>query len=125
MRSALVLALAILSAPAASAQEGESLPLTWENIFTRSTGVRQAALSPDGSQVAVTATTTGSSGIFLIGTDGGIPILLVEGGSSPVWMPNGRELVFSAQGDLWSIDGGPRFAAPARIGTSRSRADYP
>src|SRR3989304_293933 len=41
---------------AASAQN--SSPLPWENIFSRDYGVLEAALSPDGRWVAVTANTT-------------------------------------------------------------------
>jgi len=65
--------VALTGAPGLSAQEGASLPLTWENIFTRSTGVRGAALSPDGRTVAVAASTTSGAGIFLVpvGADDG------------------------------------------------------
>ena len=119
MRNVFVLALALLSASSLIAQEGERLPLTWENIFTRSTGARQAVLSPDGSRVAVTATTSGASGIFLIEPGGGTPILLVENGSSPVWMPDGEGLVFSAGGDIW------RASADARSLPLRPGSDHP
>lgn len=44
-----------VAAPRVTAQEPETLPLSWENTFTRSTGVPQVALSPKGSAVAVTA----------------------------------------------------------------------
>lgn len=101
---ALVL-LGSLSVPATLvAQEGRPLSLTWENIFTRSTGARQAAVSPDGRRVAVAASTLGGSGIYLVGIDGGEPQLLVAGGGSPVWMPDGTRLLFSARGDLWTVD---------------------
>lgn len=101
--------VALTGAPGLSAQEGASLPLTWENIFTRSTGVRGAALSPDGRTVAVAASTTSGAGIFLVpvGADDGArptPRRLVTGGSSPVWMPDGSAVLFSARGDLWLAD---------------------
>jgi dipeptidyl aminopeptidase/acylaminoacyl peptidase len=90
------------------AQEGASLPLTWENIFTQSTGVRQAALSPNGSTVAVAASTPEGSGIFVVGVDGGVPRMVVEGGSSPVWMPGGNAILFAADRDLWIANIGGR-----------------
>lgn len=100
-----VVTLALGAFPSAAQ---ESLPLTWENVFTQSTGARQAALSPDGRQVAVTASTPDGSGVFLVGIAGGEPTMLVGGASSPVWMPDGH-LVVSAQRDLWVVDpdGGP------------------
>jgi len=100
--------LAVAAPSALAAQEGASLPLTWENIFTRSTGVRQAALSPNGSTVAVAASTPEGSGIFVVGVDGGVPRMVVEGGSSPVWMPGGNSILFSAAGDLWIANIGGR-----------------
>jgi dipeptidyl aminopeptidase/acylaminoacyl peptidase len=105
-------AAALALSPPASAQVGASLPLTWEDIFTQATGVRQAALSPDGTTVAVAASTVDGSHIFLVPVDGGTPRLLVEEASSPVWMPDGRSLLLTAQRDLWrvQVDG----AAPVR-----------
>ena len=100
--SSLITALALI-APAADAQEPGPLPLTWENIFTESRGARQAAISPDGSVVAVTASTADRSGIFLVPTDGGEPTFWLEG-SSPVWLPGGRGIVFSRDRDLWVVD---------------------
>ncbi|MDH3269950.1 MAG: alpha/beta fold hydrolase [Gemmatimonadota bacterium] len=95
-------ALATTASPSA-AQTAETLPLTWENIFTRSTGARQAALSPDGRSVAVAASTPDGSDVFLVGVEGGETIRVVEGASSPVWMPDGDALLVSALGDLWLV----------------------
>ncbi|MDX1647027.1 MAG: prolyl oligopeptidase family serine peptidase [Longimicrobiales bacterium] len=94
--------LVLLPAPG-RAQAGESLPLTWENIFTESTGARDASLSPDGRVVAVAASTPQGSGIFLVPVAGGDPVRLIAGGSSPVWMPHGGALLVSARGDLWIV----------------------
>lgn len=99
-----ILTGAVLLRPApTAAQEGQPLLLTWENIFTRSTGARQAALSPDGTRVAVAASTLGGSGIYIAGLEGEAPRLLVAGGSSPTWMPDGSTILFSARGDLWTV----------------------
>ena len=97
------LALAALLPGSVQAQEGEALPLTWENIFTESTGARDAVLSPDGRTVAVAASTSDGSGIFLVGIDGAPPTFLVEGASAPVWMPHGDGLLVSARRDLWIV----------------------
>lgn len=109
-RTAALLALALVWAAPVSAQEGATLPLTWENVFTRSTGARQAALSPDGRTVAVAASAPGVSGIFLVNVDGDEPRLLVRGGSSPVWLADGSGLLYSAARDLWLVDAA--LAAP-------------
>jgi dipeptidyl aminopeptidase/acylaminoacyl peptidase len=105
LRAAVTMALAALATapPALAAQSGETLPLTWENVFTNSTGARDAVLSPDGRRVAVAASTPAGSGIFLVPVDGGEPRWIVEGGSSPVWMPDGSALLLSARGDLWIV----------------------
>lgn len=96
--------------------QGAELPLTWENVFTRSTGARQAALSPNGGTVAVAASSPGASGIFLVDVEAGVAgspatpptsddaRLLVRGGSSPVWLPDGSGILYSAGGDLWIVD---------------------
>jgi dipeptidyl aminopeptidase/acylaminoacyl peptidase len=105
VRAVVTMALAAVATapPALAAQSGETLPLTWENVFTRSTGARDAALSPDGRTVAVAASTPAGSGIFLVPVDGGEPRRIVEGGSSPVWMPDGSAVLLSARGDLWIV----------------------
>jgi dipeptidyl aminopeptidase/acylaminoacyl peptidase len=115
-----VAAAASALAPPAAAQEGATLPLTWANIFTESTGVRQAALSPDGSTVAVTASTQDGSGIFLVAVDGSATRRLVDGGSSPVWMPDGSAVLFSAQRDLWVAQVDARPDGAFRAGESGS-----
>jgi len=110
----------------AHAQEGAGLPLAWENIFTNSTGARQAALSPDGQTVAVTASAPGASGIFLVDVDGGEPRLLAREGSSPVWMNDGTQILYSAAGDLWIVDAsisGPVDAAIEQTGVRRITRD--
>jgi len=108
------------------AQEGADLPLTWENIFTNATGARQAALSPSGKTVAVTASAPGASGIFLVDVVSGEPRLLARGASSPVWMNDGTQILYSAASDLWIVDAsitGPVDAAIEQTGVRRITSD--
>lgn len=85
----------------------QTLPLTWENIFTRNYGARQAAISPDGKYVAVVAATPENTGIFLVDIESSTSSFLVAG-SSPAWFGDSQQLVYRSQGDLWkwSITGG-------------------
>ena len=85
-----------------TAQE-EPLPLTWENIFTKNYSAGRAVLSPDGSWIAVTARTASNSGIFLkeVNSDAA-PKFWISGGS-PAWFADGKRIVFSRRGDLWTI----------------------
>ena len=107
-----VLLLPACAAPVAEVED-RALPLTWENIFTRNRGARQAALSPDGAWVAVSAGTADFSGIFLVAVDGDrAPAPWVEG-SSPVWFGDGSGIVFSRGGDLWRAEVGS--SEPTRI----------
>ncbi len=80
----------------------QELPLTWENIFTKNYGVRQAAISPDGSKVIFTARTVDQSGLFIIPSNGGDEPTFWTSGSSPVWFDDGRRVLYSYQGDLWT-----------------------
>ena len=93
--------------------QSDALPLTWENIYTRNTGVRQAAISPDGTTVAATGVFEGQSGIFLIATKGDKTPKLWASGFSPVWFKDGQHIVFSRDGDLWTIKIGD--SEPVRI----------
>jgi dipeptidyl aminopeptidase/acylaminoacyl peptidase len=102
-----------------ASQEARSLPLTWENIFTESMGVRQAVLSPDGGTVAVAASTPSGAGIFLVDVATGAERQLLRGGSSPVWMPDGSGILFSAARDLWIVP--LDLAAPATAGEPHTR----
>ncbi len=88
----------------------QALPLTWENIFTKNYGARQAVLSPDGKHVAVVATTSEQSGIFLIDVNDATSTRFLTQGTSPAWFSDSREIVYRVQGDLWkiSIDGTKR-----------------
>lgn len=95
---------AATSTASVAVHTGETVPLTWENIFTRSTGARGALLSPDGRTVAVTGSTPAGAGVFLVSVDGGEPRQITDGGSASAWMPDGGSLLVSARSDLWIID---------------------
>ena len=84
----------------------EALPFTWQNIFTKNYGARQAVLSPDGSMVAITASTPTQSGIFLkkIGSPE-LPQFWIAG-NAPAWFSDSPKIVFTSQGDLWTIEVG-------------------
>jgi dipeptidyl aminopeptidase/acylaminoacyl peptidase len=105
MKQSLSLAL-LLSLFITQAQN--PLPLTWENIFTKNHGARQAAISPDGKYVAVVASTTERTGIFLVEINGPDEPRFLVAGSSPAWFSNSQQLVYRAQGDLWktTVTGG-------------------
>jgi dipeptidyl aminopeptidase/acylaminoacyl peptidase len=93
------------AAPAGARSSGAKTALTWDNIFKSTRGARQSVLSPDGSTVAVAGSSAADSGIFLVSTKGEAePTLLVKGGSNPVWFPDGKRVLYSAQNDLWAID---------------------
>ena len=94
-----ILSIAWISAP--SSARGQT-SLTWENIFLKSTGAREAALSPDGKWVAVTATTEQERGIYLISTGGGEPKFWVEG-RSPSWSSDSKRIVFLDVNDIWTF----------------------
>ena len=80
----------------------QPLPLTWENIFTKNYGVRQAAISPDGSKVVLTASTPEQSGLFRIPANGGDEAEFWTAGANPVWFADGRKVLFTKGGELWT-----------------------
>jgi hypothetical protein len=59
------------------------------------------AWSPDGGTIAC----TGSGGIYIVPSIGGVPSLVAVGGQSPSWGPDGS-IVFARDGDLWIRIGG-------------------
>ena len=86
-----------------SVQAQDQLPLTWENIFTKNYGARQAVLSPDGSNVAITARNAEQAGIFLKKVNSEETPQFWIAGSSPSWFADGSKIVFSRGGDLWTV----------------------
>jgi Tol biopolymer transport system component len=94
-----VFAWLVMAATAVSATK--PIPLTWENKFLENHGTRDAAISPDGKWVAVSAGTPQGSGIYLVSTEGGEPEYWVEG-RSPSWAPDSLRIVFSDLDDVWT-----------------------
>ncbi len=81
------------------------LELTWENLFTVSSGTRQVRVSPNGWLLAVTASTSEGTAIYLVDVRTKAVHNWVEG-TSPEWFPTGDRIVFSRDGDLWSVPTG-------------------
>lgn len=100
-------ALVILAASAGVAADTQ--PLTIENIQSRTSGARQAAIAPDGRSVAA----VGGDGIHLVPVDGSSPPVFWTAGASPVWFPDSRRIVLSRDGDLWVAKRGE--AEPRRV----------
>ena len=84
-------------------QASDPLALTWENVFTRNTGARQAALSPDGSTVAVTADDMPVGHVTVQGNE--LVHLFIDPEHQGGGM--GRRLLAAGE-DLLAADGHPR-----------------
>lgn len=96
---------------------------------TSTTGVREAAWSPDGKRIAV----TWYDAIWTMTPDGKAPKRVVSAPQGwaaerdPVWSPDGRAIVFSASldgyFDLWMVPAGG--GAPRRLTTSAGDERWP
>jgi serine/threonine protein kinase len=53
--------------------------------------------SPDGRTIAFSSSREGSTGIFVMDRRGESVRRLTNGGSDPVWMPDGREIVYAGE----------------------------
>ena len=93
------------------------LPLTWENIYTKNYSAGQAVLSPDGTMVAITARTATQGGIFLKKIGSNAPPQFWVAGGAPSWFSDNSQIVFSSQGDLWTIKVGESW--PKRLTEDR------
>jgi Tol biopolymer transport system component len=85
-------------------------------------GQAQPALSPDGSQVAVTAVEGDNTDVWILDIESGIRRRLTfaeAAESAPVWLPSGEEVAFSRPG---SKVGDAEIIAAAADGSGRSRA---
>ncbi len=97
------LLLAALLLPGSVASQ-PAIPVTIENIQTRNRGAFDAALSPDGKWVAVTADAETGRGVYLIAADrDGPPPRLLARGAGPTWFPDGRGIVVGRENDLWAV----------------------
>ena len=97
-------------------------PLTIENIVGRAPGARQAAISPDARWVAVTANGSEGDGIYAVSTITAEAPKLWTQGSSPVWLPDGKRIVFSSGSDLWIVELGSSEAKQITSDTDDERA---
>jgi Tol biopolymer transport system component/imidazolonepropionase-like amidohydrolase len=88
----------------------------------------QPAFSPDGGRLAFVAPdSSGMPRVWVRGVDGGEPVRLTDhgrtGATSPRWSPDGRAVLFAADGRLWRVPvaGGAPTAIPftARISFER------
>ena len=62
----------------------------------------QGMVSPDGKWIALTSTETGSREVYLMQLAGGAKVRVsADGGLSPLWADNGRELLY------WTTNVGP------------------
>jgi eukaryotic-like serine/threonine-protein kinase len=69
------------------------------------TFTRVPRLSPDGAWLAYASNETGRFQVYLqtFPTSGSRRQLTVDGGYEPVWMPNGRELVYRGPGMMFAV----------------------
>ena len=103
--TAMALALATMPATLFS-QPGKTRALTIENIFGGQGGgggVRQVSLSPDGKSIAVVGDGPAGNGVYLMSPSDAGPMKLWFQGNIAAWFPDSQRVVFSRQGDLWSM----------------------
>src|SRR5262245_42516261 len=105
--ASLAAAAALLSHPAMLfSQSGKTRALTIENIFGGQAGgggVRQVSLSPDGKSIAVVGDGPSGNGVYLMAPADTAPTKLWFQGNVAAWFPDSQRVVFSRQGDLWSM----------------------
>ena len=84
-------------------------------IETSSGNNAGAQISPDGSKIVYVSATNGNADIYVINSDGGVPVQLtnnVNTDLSPVWSPDGKKIVFASNRDgnfeiyIMDADGG-------------------
>ena len=101
-----VFTVLLLSLSLAGCVESDNgLALTLDNIYGQRSRASQAKLSPDGSQIAVTAVGPEGRGIYLIPTNAELPTTgsFWVAGSNPTWFSDGQRIVFSRDRDLWIV----------------------
>lgn len=101
--------------PTAADAQQDPLELTLENIYKGSVSVSGAAISPDGTRLAVQVSGPDGATIRLVDATGDAPgrgDRWVEG-SSPRWAPDGRRILFRRDGQIWTVAVGER--QPRRV----------
>lgn len=89
------------------------LPLNWENIFLKNSGAQDAALSPDGTWVAVAADTEEGGGIYRVSAVTPGPPERWASGRAPSWSPDSRAIAYLRDGDIWTVGVGSQ--EPRRV----------
>jgi dipeptidyl aminopeptidase/acylaminoacyl peptidase len=87
-------------------QQGKTRALSIENIFGGQGGgggVRQVSLSPDGKWIAVVGEGPSGNGVYLMTPADSAPTKLWFQGNVAAWFPDSQRVVFSRQGDLWTM----------------------
>lgn len=121
-----VLALSTLllaGSPLSSDAQQEPLELTLENIYRHSSQVSSAAISPDGTRLAVEVSGPDGDVIRLVDAAGDAPAAgdrWVAGGS-PAWAPDGRRILFRREGDVWTVALGDDEATRVTNGQAQIR----
>ena len=123
-----VLAVLPLSLNLAGCADPEAkLALTLDNIYGQRSRASQASLSPDGSQIAVTAFGPNGSGIYLVPADAESPTtgtFWVEG-RNPSWFSDGERILFNRDRDLWIVGLGSSEARRITNDSEDERAARP
>jgi Tol biopolymer transport system component len=94
----------------------------------RVTGPGNAALSPDATWVVYSS--GAESGIYAQSVSGAsLPRQIADKGSYPVWHPDGKEILYSDRGNIWSVqvEGSSlalRFAKPELLFSDPSSESF-
>ncbi len=104
-------------------EAGGGIPLTLENILRdQRGGVSDAAISPDGRWIALTARGPDGAGIYLLDLTEEPPVPRYWlAGSRPVWAPDTGDAAFFRDGDLWRAPVGDPDAVRLTDGLSGVR----
>ena len=84
---------------------------------TRRISEDEPAFSPDGKQIAFSASGGGERGIWVMNSAGGGRIRLAKRGYDPAWSPDGTQIAFAAYGNI--------FVVPATGGTATNLTRNP
>jgi Tol biopolymer transport system component len=65
---------------------------------------RAASMSSDGKMIVFTSDRDGSTGIYTMRADGSNPKRIASTGGVPSFTPDGKQIVFTKNGDVWIMD---------------------